>query len=291
MRRFILIWLWMARICCHGETFLGKNELRESTVVEFYVPLSAAIRAQFIQLGQSTVTVAHVGIFLPAGFVTNDPNHFVLINSTTGGRSSSVGSLKSFAPLFGTNNCLGIAADGPGGPIPGDPLLWRYGLEKCALDYVRAAWPQSQKWPIICGGFSGGAKWSPLIAGLLVRDKYSVEGIFMGGCNEDKVTETKNRNSLGVAFLKTPLFLCGGENDPIATPDQQWGVYDSLKKSGFTRVQYQTYPGGHTLVKGPFHKALGWFMSGAITTPPPPGRVLDSGSTNDLKIPKTLRLK
>ncbi|MDB6131487.1 MAG: hypothetical protein JWM04_2594 [Verrucomicrobiales bacterium] len=291
MKGIVFAWLCMVNLVCNGQIVLGKTELKENTVVEFDIPLSATVRAQFIQLGQSTVTVARAGIYLPAGFSMNGINHFVLINSTSDGKASSIGSLRSFASSFQTNNCLGIAADGPGGKLPGDSAVWRYGLEKTALDYIRAVWPQSRKWPIICAGFSGGSKWSPYMAGMLFRDKYTIEGIFMGGCNEDKVSAAKTIYGLGPSFLTTPLFLSGGDMDPVATPDQTWAVYDSLKRTGFTRVRYQTHPGGHTLGKGHFLQALEWFTSGAVATSAPPTRPPAPPFTNDLKVPKTIRVK
>src|ERR1044071_2032684 len=93
-----------------------------------------------------------------------------------------------------------------------------------ALEFIYEEWPEAKKWPIACGGFSGGAKWSGIMASIMARDQMPLIGLYMAGCNEDLATESFRIYQPGEHFKTVPIFLSSGRSDPIATPVQQAAV-------------------------------------------------------------------
>ena len=122
-----------------------------------------------------------------------------------------------------------------------------------------------------CAGFSGGAKRSGMAAAALTRENYHVIGIFMAGCNEDRATAGFNAYHPGPRFKKVPIFLSNGTGDPIAGPQQQAGVRQSLEQEGFRQVRTSTFDGSHRLDPEQLRSALRWFrlarLEKAATSP------------------------
>jgi hypothetical protein len=156
-----------------------------------------------------------------------------------------------------------LAGDGPT-PAPRlDSSGWRMGHTLAALDALHRSFPGSKKWPLACAGQSGGAKRASYLAPLFAVAGYHVIGIFLEGINEEKITEGYRRFKPGSSFLLTPIFLSSGEQDKIATPNQQSAVAKSIRQTGFKNVRHKTFPGGHWILPAHVQEALRWFRKGS----------------------------
>ncbi len=154
-----------------------------------------------------------------------------------------------------------LAGDGPT-PAPRlDSSGWRAGHTLAALDALHRSFPGSARWPLACAGQSGGAKRASYLAPLFAAGGYHVIGIFLEGINEEKVTEGCRRFKPGNSFFLTPIFLSSGQQDKIATLNQQFAVENSMRQTGFKNVRHKTFPGGHWVVAGHVQQALRWFRT------------------------------
>src|SRR5262245_60872209 len=93
----------------------------------------------------------------------------------------------------------------------------------------------------------------------MMKEGYNVIGVFMGGCNEDRVTLGLEMYQHGDRFKSVPLFLSNGSADPIAGPQQAANVVAAMRRSGFTRIRSETYEGGHRQNDSHLADALRWF--------------------------------
>jgi predicted esterase len=156
----------------------------------------------------------------------------------------------------------------PNSDAANDNLILRYSLIKAVLLAIQASWPESGRWPIAFGGFSGGAKASGFLALISAIDGRLPIGIFLGGCNEATPADALNiyhRPQPG--FASVPVFLSSGINDTIASPSQQRNVKEDLLNAGFTRVRLESYQGEHHLSPEHLQAALQWFDAEAARQP------------------------
>ena len=156
-----------------------------------------------------------------------------------------------------------LSGDGPTPAPRVDSSGWRAGHALAALDALNRSFPGSSRWPIACAGQSGGAKRATYLAPLLAAAGYRVNGIFLEGINEERMTQGYRRFQPGSSFLRTPIFLSSGLHDLIATIDQQTAVKDSMRRTGFTNIRHETFPGGHWVTRAQFVEALRWFRKGS----------------------------
>jgi predicted esterase len=143
----------------------------------------------------------------------------------------------------------------------------RYALIKAALAGLQLQWPGSARWPVAYGGFSGGAKRSAWMAAMSALDGRTPVGVFQGGCNEDAMADalTTYRPDKRL-FRDIPVFLSSGDQDPIATPEQQRDVSVDLTQEGFRHVRLESYAGRHEVNAAHITAALQWFAQ--LSVPP-----------------------
>src|SRR6185436_16941991 len=96
----------------------------------------------------------------------------------------------------------------------------------------------------------------------MVKGGYKVIGIFMGGCNEDRVTLGWELYHPGDRFKSVPIFLSNGASDPIANPTHAATVAESMRRSGFGQIRLESYEGGHRQNTEHLAEALQWFRQG-----------------------------
>jgi hypothetical protein len=130
-----------------------------------------------------------------------------------------------------------------------------------ALDALHASFPGSNKWPVAIAGYSGGAKRAGWIAPLLALAGCRMIGIYLTGINEDRLSTGYRQYHPGAEFLNTPVFVSSGKNDTMATPNQQYQVTLSMKRTGFRRVRLENFPEGHVVKNARTVEALRWFRS------------------------------
>jgi hypothetical protein len=113
-----------------------------------------------------------------------------------------------------------------------------------AIDALHHSFVGSEKWPMACAGFSGGAKGAGSIAPALARSGCRITGLYLIGVNEDYLSPGYARAQSGADFLVTPVYVSAGRDDRIATVEQQYNVAGSIKRTGFSRIRIGTFHGG-----------------------------------------------
>ncbi len=151
-----------------------------------------------------------------------------------------------------------LAGDGPQ-HARNDTAAWRLAMTLAAIDALHHSFGGSEKWPMACVGFSGGAKGAGSIAPVLARNGSRITGIYLTGVNQDYLSPGYARAQPGADFLKTPIYVSAGHDDRIATLEQQYDVAGSIKRTGFRRVRIGTFRGGHEVNDAQTSIALRWF--------------------------------
>ena len=153
-----------------------------------------------------------------------------------------------------------LAGDGPQ-HARNDTAAWRAAMTLAAIDALHHSFAGSEKWPMACAGFSGGAKGAGSIAPLLARSGCRITGIYLTGVNEDYLSGGYARSQPGTNFLSTPIYVSAGHDDRIARLEQQYDVVGSIKRTGFQRIRIGTFRGGHEVNDAQTSIALRWFRA------------------------------
>lgn len=237
---------------------------RPGTTTEYSVKLPASL----LELAaggagrKSPATRALCAVALPENFDPARPWPVLVVSATSDApHSSSRRLLARFAPPALAAGWVVVAAD-PDQPVTleQDTNTLRFALIKAALAGLQLDWPGCDRWPVALGGFSGGAKRSAWMAAMFVLDGRRPVGVFLGGCNEPTMAQALGHYHPDRRdFQAIPVFLSSGDQDPIATPEQQRDAYRELQRSGFKRVRFETHPGAHELNAAHVTAALKWF--------------------------------
>jgi hypothetical protein len=231
------------------------------STVRANVPLSAKEKSLAGQGGNPVPQNAAAVLAMPPDF---DPrkNWPVLITcSTSDFKRQNRDDLVDFYRRVGlAEGWVLLAGDGPQ-PARNDTAAWRAAMTLAAIDTLHRSFPGSEKWPMACAGFSGGAKGAGSIVPLLARSGCRIIGIYLTGVNQDYLSEGYARSKPGADFLMTPIFVSAGRDDRIATLEQQYNVAGSIKRTGFQRVRIGTFHGGHEVNDAQTSIDLRWFRA------------------------------
>ena len=245
-----------------GATFAGVSVAPGGTV-RAQVPLSDLERSYVAEGGNTSPRHAVAVLAVPAGFDPAKTWPVLVVFSTSDFKRQNRDDLINLYRQSGLKQgWVLLAGDGPE-PARQDSSGWRAGMTLAALDALHRSFPGSNKWPIACAGYSGGAKRTGLLAPLLSLAGNRVIGIFLTGLNEDKLTEGYRKYKPGADFLRTPVFLSTGALDKIAPPPTQNEVKHSMQNTGFGRVRQETFPEGHVVKRTHIVEALRWFREQA----------------------------
>jgi predicted esterase len=198
-------------------------------------------------------------LVVPEGFDLRKPWPLLIVSVPGGGRSISMMQVYTNAALS-----LGyavLACDGPQLDQYADSMQVGWGMLSSVLEQMVRTWPQTKGWPMICAGFSGGAKKSAGMAAAMMHENYRLGGVFMAGSNEDRASYAVNYYQPGEGFKLVPMFLSNGSSDPIAGPDPAAAVKFSMQRFGFRNLRAEIYEGGHQLNQAHLKSALEWFKS------------------------------
>jgi hypothetical protein len=267
MSRFNFLWLvaWLVSVgpsLAAGLNFAGVP-LVTGAKVQANVPLSD-VEKSFVREGGNAVppyTVATIAV--PPGFNPKKAWPVLIAFSSSDHQYPNWSDLMGLysAPALAEGWVL-LAGDGPT-PAPRiDSSGWRAGHALAALDALHQSFPGSERWPLTCAGQSGGAKRASYLAPMFAVAGYRVAGIFLEGINQERITQGYQHFGPGKNFLRTPIFLSSGLNDPIATIAQQTAVKDSMQRTGFSNIRHVTFPGGHEVSRSHVVEALRWFRKG-----------------------------
>jgi predicted esterase len=130
------------------------------------------------------------------------------------------------------------------------------------LRWLAGELPQSEHWPIVIAGFSGGSKISQVLAVSLMLEQRNVAGVFLGGCNEDHSRLLlAEYPAVRERFAQIAFFLSVGNDDRISPPSAVRSVAEHLRSSGVQHLELSEHPGGHRLDTRDLSKALKWFRT------------------------------
>jgi predicted esterase len=252
-------------LCFHSFSYaqglhFGTNRITPGEILRFAAPVTEQARAEIARTGKAPVATG--ALVLPPGYTNlSKPCALLIISVPSGG--SAISRLASVTNVGLPQGWAMLAADGPKMEFDQDTIQVGYAVLGSVLNHLARTWPITRQWPVACAGFSGGAKRSAAVAGAMTRDGWKVIGVFMGGCNEDRASTALELFHPGPGFLRVPMFLSNGDQDPIANPTHGASVRDSMLRSGFTTIRLESFAGKHQLNKEHLREALDWFQQSA----------------------------
>jgi surfactin synthase thioesterase subunit len=229
------------------------------STVKANVPLSAQEKSYAAQGGNPVPPNAVAMLATPANFDPNKTWPILIMCSTSDFKRQNKDDLVQFYQRVGlAEGWVLLAGDGPQ-HARNDTAAWRLAMTLAAIDALHHSFAGSEKWPMACVGFSGGAKGAGSIAPVLARNGCRITGLYLTGVNQDYLSPGYARAQPGAAFLSTPIYVSAGHDDRIATLEQQYDVAGSIKRTGFNRVRIGTFRGGHEVNDAQTSIALRWF--------------------------------
>jgi hypothetical protein len=242
-----------------GSLNFAGNPFSPGSTVQANVPLSAQEKSYAAQGGNAVPATAVAVMATPSNF---DPKRswpvLVICSTSDFGRQNRNDLVQFYQRVGLAEGWVLLAGDGPQ-HAPKDTAAWRLAMTMAAIDALHHSFPGSDKWPMACAGFSGGAKGAGSIAPVLARNGCRVTGLYLTGVNQDYLSPGYARAQPGADFLKTPIYISAGYDDRIATVQQQYDVAGLVKRTGFTRLRIGTFRGGHEVNDAQTSIALRWF--------------------------------
>jgi hypothetical protein len=229
------------------------------STVKANVPLSAQEKSYAGQGGNLVPPNAVAVLATPPNFDPRKSWPVLVICSTSDFKRQNRDDLVQFYRRVGlAEGWVLLAGDGPQ-HARNDTAAWRLAMTLAAIDALHHSFAGSEKWPMACAGFSGGAKGAGSIAPVLARNGCRITGVYLTGVNQDYLSSGYARAQPGAAFLRTPIYVSAGHDDRIATLEQQYDVAGSIKRTGFQRVRIGTFRGSHEVNDAQTSIALRWF--------------------------------
>jgi hypothetical protein len=251
--------LYGASVAMAGSPTFGGVAFSPGSTAKANVPLSTQEKSLASQGGNFVPPNAVAVLTTPSNFDPQKPWPVLVVCSTSDSKRQNRDDLADFYGRVGVREgWLVLAGDGPQ-RARNDNAAWRGAMTLAAIDALHRSFPSSNKWPVACGGFSGGGKGVGVIAPLLAKHGCHVIGIYITGANEDRLSEGYSRVAPGPSFLMTPVYISAGRDDRIATVEQQYDVAGSIKRTGFQRIKIGTFHGGHEANDAQTSIALNWF--------------------------------
>ena len=237
----------------------GITNVTPQRILEFPAQLTSTAKWEASRAGFPSAVFAKGALAVPDGFTPAKSWPILLVSASSG--DSPVRALPQYTNAALRAGWVVLGAEGPKVKMQQDTHTWNQAMLASVLSHLHKCWPLSRQWPVVCAGFSGGAKRSGIVAAALMKQNYHVAGIFMAGCNEDHATAGLRLYQPGERFKAVPIFLSNGTRDPIAGPEQQADVKQSLQREGFKNVRTETFDGSHRLNSDQLKLALTWFRS------------------------------
>jgi predicted esterase len=225
------------------------------------VPVERAALADLPGLNPDRIAL---GVVFPDA-LEGEPDRPILVTEVTADHyRSNIAELGEYAPAALAQGYVVLTAQAVPWPRrpESDTLMHRYVTLRAALRWLASERPGSERWPLVLAGFSGGAKIVQALAVSLMLENRRVDGVFLGGCNEDHShVLLPLYPTVKQAFSQTAFFLSAGEDDRIAPLDSVQLVADQLRSSGVQRLRLSVHPGEHRLDAQDLSVALRWFRT------------------------------
>ena len=241
-----------------GLTIAGK-EAKPGPMMEIQFPVSKYFQDIAAEGGNPRPQTGRAVLSFPPGFDPSRRWPIMIVTSTTDMQRTSPMDAPAYKPMADAEGWVILASDATIKPIH-DSTPWRLAMLGAALDAVRKDLPQSRNWPVAFAGFSGGAKRSCLLGAMMAKGRaVNICGFFLSGINDDKMSESYRTYQPGPDFLNIPVWISGGNEDPIATPGLESQMMASMRRTGFKRVRLEHFAGVHQLKRSEVKLALRWF--------------------------------
>jgi len=241
-----------------GANFAGVP-IAPGATVRANVPLKPLQQRYVAEGGNAAPPYAVAVIAVPQGFDPEKSWPVLVVFSTSDMKIQNRQDLERiYRPMALAEGWVLIAGDGPQ-PAKQDSSGWRVGMTLAALDAMHRSFPGSDRWPIACAGFSGGAKRTGLLSPLLAVAGYRISGLFMTGLNDDTLSQGYRKYNPGPGFLRTKVYFSSGTRDTTAPLAQQNSVRASMQRTGFNNIRHDTFVGPHAVKRTHVTAALRWF--------------------------------
>jgi len=227
--------------------------------IDIHFALPASNKEYAMQSGNPKPADGHLLVYLPRGFDRSHAWPILIVNSTTDGDRTSIMDAPWYRSAATSAGWIVLATDASVRPHT-DNVAWRIATLSAGLDLLHRDWPGSERWPLVLAGLSGGAKRAEWIAAMLAQThSLNIRGIFLGGINDDRMSEALKAYPPSAEFFQTPIWISSGTDDRIASPTAQQDVQGSLIHLGFKKVQLSRFRGGHQIDNSNLRDALKWF--------------------------------
>ncbi|MCG2583016.1 hypothetical protein [Massilia sp. TS11] len=230
----------------------------------FRVELSSDVR-RFIGRGQeSAISHALVRVVTPPRFDQSKSYPLLVVSATAvRGHSSSRKLLDAYADAAAAQGWVLVAADPDGAPEGTDEhTTERFALNTVALGILEQHWAWAAQAPIAFAGFSGGAKYSAMLAAAFAAQGRMPVGVYLSGLNEPTLNEAAHAFKVRTEqFKQLKVFFASGDEDEIATPGNHRDVLEATRNGGFHRTRLETYHGRHVPDASLLPAALRWFLA------------------------------
>jgi len=254
----ICLFTWLPIIAAQGATLAGQP-VRGGATVEIRFPVAKSFQDVATQGGNPRPEFGRAVLTFPVGFDPARTWPILIVTSTSDFNRTSPMDAEWYRGAALSEGWVLLASDATIRPRV-DSTQWRLAMLAAALESMRREWPQSAKWPVAFGGFSGGAKRSAVLGAMLAKTgSVKTVGFFLSGINEDRLSEAYRDYKPGGGFLEIPIWLSSGQSDSVAKPQDHNRVKASLERTGFKHVRLEHFSGGHQVNKDEVGRVLRWF--------------------------------
>lgn len=185
----------------------------------------------------------------------------IFVQWTTTGSKSHIRGARRYWDDCRSKGWMLVSVEGSPDPAESWTNSVFYAGIKEFFEQLHKKYPGSQDWPVATGGFSGGAKISQWMGGLIAGLRgVDLRGIWLGGCNEVFFDYAIQDLSVprGI-FRGKKVFISTGNADRLVSQGHRQEVEKGARDAGLT-VRSEVYDGGHSVHQAHFLEALDWFI-------------------------------
>jgi len=217
----------------------------EMVQIQRMVTLSEAQQQLVRRYGNRTLDEVQVTILRPKERPPQGIGYVVVTSRRDPLSRSNTGEMEAYAGAAARTDWVLVAVDAFPAPKQ-DTLLYRRALLQVAQKEVHQEIAASDSIPHVLLGFSGGAKAAQVLAGMALADGLQLDGLFLGGCNEDLSRRgLRTAQKAKAAYQNLIVVYSHGLTDPIATPQRVKKVLRGFERRGWHDLTVLTHPGRH----------------------------------------------
>jgi hypothetical protein len=185
----------------------------------------------------------------------------IFVQWTTGDIKSNVQGAKGYWNDCRDKGWMLVSVEGSPDPKSTWSNAVFYAAIKEFFEQLHLKYEGSEKWPVATGGFSGGAKTSQWMGGIMSElDGVDLKGYWIGGCNEALFDfAIKDMSVSKNAYRNKKAFISSGDADKLVTDRYREGVEQGAEAVRLD-VRSKIYSGGHSFNSAHFREALDWFL-------------------------------